>query len=75
MNYSKLPNQTGKRSFSKFKKWSKEEDSQEDDLSEESGQDDLEFEENLIDLRNLLKELLTECRNLSSLLLRTTAAQ
>lgn len=62
MNYSKLPNHSAKRSFSKFKKWSgKEEDSQEDDMSEEELSDDAELE----DFRNLLRELLAECRNLN----------
>lgn len=62
MNYSKLPNQSAKRSFSKFKKWSgKEEDSQEEGMSEEELSDDAELE----DFRNLLRELLAECRSLN----------
>lgn len=62
MNYSKLPKNPAKRSFSKFKKWSgREEDSQEDDMSEEELSDDAELE----DFRNLLRELLVECRNLN----------
>lgn len=62
MNYSKLPKNPAKRSFNQFKKWpGKEEDSQGDDMSEEELSDDAELE----DFRNLLRELLAECRNLN----------
>lgn len=66
MNYSKLPKNPAKRSFSKFKKWyTKEEDS----VEEDSDDDFIEEEDSEVeDFRRLLRELREECQNLKTLI-------
>lgn len=66
MNYSKLPKNPAKRSYSNFKKWSpKEENSVEEDTDEDFiEEEDSEVE----DFRRLLRELREECQNLKTLI-------
>lgn len=66
MNYSKLPKNPAKRSYSKFKKWSTKE---EDSVEEDSDDDFIEEEDTEVeDFRRLLRELREECQNLRTIM-------